>query len=286
MVSPVPLTRSGRGARMRLVPRFGISLRRVALFAGLLACALAATACGDDETSDPGASGAALAGTQWLLDVDAIGVSDAGSVSSWVSFERARVSGNDGCNGFSGSYEADGAALTFGALASTQMACIGPADAVSRKVSPALGKVRAYEVSSEKLRLQDAGGQTLLTYSASTPGVEGSWTVTSVLYDDAIRGVAADTDLTAEFAADGALSGSTGCNSFRGSYTLDGKRIEIGPLAATKKACRTQEASEQEAGYLAALESAVKIDQAGPSLTLLNAKGQMAVTLQRAQLGG
>ena len=48
-----------------------------------------------------------------------------------------------------------------------------------------------------------------------------------------------------------------------------------------KKACPTKEATGQEAGYLAALESAVRIEQAGPQLTLFNAKGQMAVTLAR-----
>ena len=103
----------------------------------------------------------------------------------------------------------------------------------------------------------------------------------SVLYDDAIRSVATDTKLTATFGADGSLTGSTGCNSFHGSYTLDGTAIEVGPLAATKKACASKEASAQEAGYLAALESAVRIDQVADDLTLLNAKGQMAVTLKR-----
>ena len=248
----------------------------------LAVLAAIATGCGDDDsTGSAPARGAQLGGTQWALDVAALGVGDAGTVSSWIAFERDRVSGNDGCNTFSGSYEADGAKLTFGPLAGTRMACGSPADEVASKVTAALARVRTYEVAADTLRMNDAGGEAVLTYAAGNPGLEGSWTVISVLYDDAIRSVSADSDLTADFSADGKISGSTGCNSFHGDYTPDGKKLNIGPLAATKKACPTTEASEQETGYLAALESAVRFEQAGPELTLLNAKGQMAVTLSR-----
>ena len=248
----------------------------------LLWSAVIVSGCGDDDTTPSAAAGGQeLAGTQWVLDVSALGVSDADSVSSWIAFARDRVNGNDGCNTFSGSYQVDGSKLTFGPLAGTKMACSGALGEVSRKVTAALGRVRAYEQSTDTLRLEDAGGETLLSYAAGKPGVEGSWKVISVLYDDAIRSVMADTDLSAEFSADGTVSGSTGCNRFDGDYTLDGKQLHVGALTATKKACPSKEATEQEAGYLAALESAVRIDQVGPQLTLLNEKGQMAVTLAR-----
>jgi heat shock protein HslJ len=248
----------------------------------IAACVVMASGCGDEEQTAGGpARQMQLAGTQWMLDVSALGVSDAGSVSSWIAFERDRVSGNDGCNTFSGTYRAEGSKLTFGPLAGTRMACGGPADDVAREVTAALERVRAYEVAAGTLRMKDAGGGTLLTYAAGAAGIEGSWAVLSVLYDDAIRSVVADTEPTAEFSADGTISGSTGCNDFHGPYDLQGKTLEVGPLTATKKACPSAEASEQEAGYLTALESAVRIEQAGPQLTLLNADGQKAVTLMR-----
>ena len=247
---------------------------------GLAVFAVIASGCGDEDTTPSAAArGAQLAGTQWVLDVSALGVSDAGSVSSWIAFERDRVSGDDGCNTFSGSYEADASKLTFGPLAGTKMACGSPADEVSRAVTAGLARVRAYEQSADTLRMEDAGGEALLTYAAGAAGVEGSWTVLSVLYDGAIRSAMADTEPTADFSADGTISGNTGCNEFHGPYTLQGKKLDIGPLTATEKACPTTAATEQEAGYLSALESAVRIEQAGPTLTLLNAKGQKAVTL-------
>jgi heat shock protein HslJ len=239
--------------------------RTFSALAGVVFGAVFVAGCGDVNATSAALGGTKLVGTQWVLDVSALGVSGAGSVSSWISFDRDRVSGNDGCNAFSGAYKRDGSDLTFGPLAGTQQACAGPAGEVSAKVSAALGHVRMYELAAERLRLKDA-----------------SWTVISVLYDDAIRSVVGGTELTADFSAEGMISGHKGCNSFHGEYTLDGKRLNVGSLAATKKACPTIEAAAQEAGYLSALESAVTIEQVGPELTLLNAKGQMAVTLQRS----
>ena len=37
--------------------------------------------------------------------------------------------------------------------------------------------------------------------------------------------------------ADATVSGNAGCNDYTGSYTVDGEKLTIGPLAATKKAC-------------------------------------------------
>ena len=244
-----------------------------------LACAalLALGACGDGSSQD---APAALAGTQWELD----GAGN-GAVSVYLMFgDEERVSGSDGCNDFSGPYEADGSSLRFGPLASTQRACVGTAQQVATKVSQALAGTRSYAVRSGALVLQDEDGKPLLRYSASTPGVAGRWDVVSVLYDDAIRSVVVGTTLTADFRADGKVTGSGGCNTFSGPYRADRAKLRIGPLVSTRRACSKPEgAAAQEAGYFAALESVVRIEQAAGRLTLFNAEGQMAVTLTRAR---
>lgn len=247
-----------------------------------LACAalLALGACGEASTGD---SAVALPGTQWDLDVGALGGAGSGDVSSFLAFEDdGRVRGSDGCNDFSGTYEADGTALRFGALASTQRACAGAAQEVATKVSAALTRVRSFQARADTLVLKDGAGDPLLRYRAATAGVAGAWDAVSVLYDDAIRGVLDGTTLTADFGADGKVTGSGGCNTFTGPYEVTGSTLRIGPLGATRKACTEPEGvSAQEAGYLAALQSVVRSEQAGPKLTLFNAKGQMAVTLTR-----
>ena len=42
--------------------------------------------------------------------------------------------------------------------------------------------------------------------------------------------------ITAQF-EDGRVYGSSGCNTYRGTYALDGNQITFGPLATTRMAC-------------------------------------------------
>ncbi len=254
---------------------------RIAAFA--CAAALALGACGERE---PGAGSVALPGTQWELDVGALGGAGSEDVSSFLRFgDDGRVSGNDGCNDFTGAYEVDGPALRLGPLASTRKACAGAAQEVADRVSATLDQVRSHEARPDTLVLKDGAGDPVLRYRASRPGVAGAWEVTSVLYDDAIRGVLEGTGLTADFGPpdpEGTVAGSSGCNTFSGPYEEDGAQLRIGPLATTEIACTEPEGvDEQERGYVAALASVVRFEQAGPKLTLFNAKDQMAVTLVR-----
>ena len=259
-------------------------LRRGAVCAALALAALM-SACGGSEKESAVApsGGGALTGRQWELDGAALGISGSESVSSWIRFEQGRVTGNDGCNQFSGSYTQEGSQLTLGPLAGTQMACPGAAGAVAQRVTAALGRVERYAVSGAKLDLIASAGATVLRYHEGRAGLEGAWDAASVLYDDAIRSVLGGTTLTATFAADGRVSGSSGCNTFHGTYDEQGTKLSVGPLASTRRACKDPEGAQaQEKGYLAALESAVRVEQAGTRLTLFNAEGQMAVTLERA----
>ena len=61
---------------------------------------------------------------------------------------------------------------------------------------------------------------------------------------------------TLNFGEDGRASGSTGCNSFSGTYTVRGDTISFGRMISTKRACLDQRANQQEQLYLTALEQA------------------------------
>ena len=250
--------------------------------AAVATCALALASCGEDDPATPTGAGddAALNGTQWALDVARHGGERGETVSPWIKFEDGRVSGSDGCNRFSGSYEASDGALTLGPLAGTQIACDGAAGRVAASVTEGFGMVDGYAISGETLRLT-SGGEVRLTYAAQPAGVEGAWTATSVLYGDAIHGIVTGTKLTARFGADGTVSGSGGCNTFKGPYVFDSGPLDLGPLSATRKACKSPRAGEQERGYFAALESVVRVEQAGDGLTLFNSQDQMAVIFRR-----
>ncbi|MCU0312726.1 MAG: META domain-containing protein [Solirubrobacteraceae bacterium] len=258
---------------------------RLALLPLVLAGLAAALAgCGGDDggPAAPVPPALPLEETAWLLDADTLGVSGAGEVVSWIRFGAdGEVTGEDGCNRFTGGYEVDGENLRLGALASTRRACAGPADEVARRVTERLEAVRIQTIEDRTLRLRDEEGAALLVYAGSAPGVEGAWEARSVLFDDAIRGVLGEAALTAEFAAGGTVTGSTGCNTFSGTFEAEGTKIRIDPGAVTERACTDPEARRQEQGYLEALESAVRFDQVGPQLTLYDEQGRMAVTYAR-----
>jgi heat shock protein HslJ len=52
---------------------------------------------------------------------------------------------------------------------------------------------------------------------------------------------------------DGAAGGFSGCNTYRGSYEIDGGSLSLGPLAGTLMGCPEPQATTESA-YLAALE--------------------------------
>jgi ABC-type amino acid transport substrate-binding protein len=83
-----------------------------------------------------------------------------------------------------------------------------------------------------------------------------------------------DTQLTAEF-AEGAVAGSSGCNSYSASYTVDGDSLSIGDAASTMMFC--EGLMDQEAAFLAAMQSASSFKLETGQLQILNDQGQVVV---------
>ena len=81
-----------------------------------------------------------------------------------------------------------------------------------------------------------------------------------VAFGDAANPVVVEpgTRVTANFEADGRVSGSGGCNSYNTSFELDGENISFSPGAVTTMACEI--GMDQENAYFAALESATAIE--------------------------
>jgi heat shock protein HslJ len=70
--------------------------------------------------------------------------------------------------------------------------------------------------------------------------------------------VPADTPITAEFAADGALSGKSAVNTYNTTYTTDGDGMTIGPEIASTKMAGPEEAMNLESNYLTTLPTTVR----------------------------
>ncbi|MBK8048220.1 MAG: META domain-containing protein [Anaerolineales bacterium] len=100
---------------------------------------------------------------------------------------------------------------------------------------------------------------------------------------DAIVSPIGGTNLTARFTSN-QISGQGGCNDFNGGYSVSGSNISIGALGAGMRLCSEPEGvMEQEAAYLAALQSAGTFQFDGNRLTLRRWDGATAVVFTRLQ---
>ena len=202
-----------------------------------------------------------IEGINWLLreqvgDGAMAAVPDGVIVS--LRLEDGTASGTGGCNRYSGSYVLEGSSLTFGPVASTLMACVGPAGEVESTYLSNMGAVATWESGDDTLTLSDAGGNAILRYEAQAEAtVVGDWAATGINNGNEAVVSSASTELVnATFGADGSLTGFDGCNDYFGDYQIDGDSIAIGPLGTTRKACPDDEIAAMSVEYQAALANA------------------------------
>ena len=217
----------------------------------------------------------------WVLTAGIPFPQDVAIVRPSATFDDGTVGGSTGCNRYTGPYTVDGDSLALGRIAATMMASPPTAGAIERAYVSALGSVAGWRMDGEALVLVDAEGAELLRYAPATP--VGSWQLTGLRRDEASTSPVPRTVLTATFAQDGTMTGSSGCNTYRAAYAIDGGAIEIGPPAGTRKFCAEPAgAMEQEAAYLALLPAAARFRVDGNVLDLVAADGTRLVTYARA----
>ncbi len=102
---------------------------------------------------------------------------------------------------------------------------------------------------------------------ASLTGSE--WILTSLEGQPPI----AEAPITAAFTDDGQVAGTAGCNTYSGSYEVDGDTIMFGLMGTTLMAC-PQPVMEQETSYLAVLERTQTFAATDGTLTLYGTGGQ------------
>jgi len=129
----------------------------------LMCLAVAVAACHHSTGSTtPGpAEGPPLVGTEWTLveiggQPAGLGAGDKAATLALVS-DGNQASGFAGCNRMSGRYELDGAALRFGPMAVTRMACATGMDLETKFLS-ALEATRGYRMTDKGLELTGETG--------------------------------------------------------------------------------------------------------------------------------
>ncbi|NJN99305.1 MAG: META domain-containing protein [Anaerolineales bacterium] len=79
--------------------------------------------------------------------------------------------------------------------------------------------------------------------------------------------------VTLIFQADNHVGGEAGCNSYGGTYSLNGDQLTFSYLTSTLMACAEPEFMEQEQKYLTSLAQTAGYKLEGNRLTILDAKG-------------
>jgi heat shock protein HslJ len=225
-----------------------------------------------------------LEGTRWVLAdyLNAAGETVAAlpDAEATAEFNDGQLAGQGSCNRFFGSYTVDGNALTVDGIGSTMMACM-PETLMQQEADflANLGAAATYTIEGTQLMIANADGVVTLTFEASEPIslTNTNWVATSFNNGrEAVVSLLADTTITADFAEDGTLSGTSSCNTYTTTYTVDGEVMTIGETASTMMLCSEPEGvMEQEAQYLAALATTATFQIDGNTLTLRDANGAM-----------
>ena len=107
-----------------------------------------------------------LANTSWTLSSFAPGRVPLPNTSITLAFDGAgAVSGNSGCNSYSGAYTINGTSLSIGPLISTQMACEQDVMDQEQLYLASLQGAASFDLPGGQLVIFDAGGQEILRYN-------------------------------------------------------------------------------------------------------------------------
>ena len=227
-----------------------------------------------------------LAGTSWTLaslagdDGTMIPIVPGTTVTAAFSVD-GNVGGSAGCNHYGAGYTVDGANLAIEPAIRTEMYCNEPEGLMDQedRYLALLTDVASYRVENDRLIFTDADGNDLLVFeevvrTPDLPLVGTDWVLESYTTGgSAVSSVIAGTTITANFAADGDVTGNAGCNHYGGEYSLDGENFSISSLYSTLMYCETPGVMEQEAAFMGHLANVSSYRTEGNRLVLTDAEG-------------
>lgn len=166
------------------------------------------------------------------------------------------VSGQAGCNSYSGYYTLNDTTITIDHLGHTEMAC--PDSRVmdlERCYLSLLSDAVSLTVGNDTLSFADSHGNTILSFETGVlpepvSFVGKNWTLYSFYTPDAVTPVINGTTITVVFENEGHFTGSAGCNQYYGSYTVTGVWLLLHNISSTRMNCPGPGIMEQEATYL------------------------------------
>jgi heat shock protein HslJ len=229
-------------------------------------------------------SGGQFEGTQWVLSSYLENGSLAivpETIFADATFESSFVSGQSGCNSYRALYQAGGRSLRISQSTGTLMACDQPTMDFETTFKTLLASSRYYTARDDTMTIYDDSRTPVLVFDAAPRNpLLGRWDVSSFLLPPStVTSPLEGTKLEVVFGI-ASVGGSSGCNTFSGTYGTNGTTVRISPLATTRIAC-DQPVMDQETAFLAALQGVARIDYRGSQVNLTDRQGHLVVGLTR-----
>jgi heat shock protein HslJ len=243
-----------------------------------LVLVIAVVGCTGSDTAD-----GELTGVSWAV-ISLPGTTIPAGLRLDATFRNGTIEGSDGCNLYEGPYSRTGDdGIDFRGLGGTLIGCAPAIADAGAAYASALDRAASYEVEDETLILLDEDGAEVARFQANAPPPITGLTWQAFGYrdgpvDDKQAVIFLDGGtITAEFGADGTMSGSSGCNTYTADYEVAGNAFGITALVSTERACEPP-LMRQERAYLDALGSVERWKFSGPAFQLLNRTGTVEAT--------
>ncbi|MFD4294538.1 META domain-containing protein [Rhodococcus sp. NPDC058505] len=251
---------------------------RTLRLAGLIALTAALAACSDSSTASPESPQADLLGRTFVsTTVDGTPIPGGGPLT--VEFvEPDRLAATAGCNRATGTADFSGGTITAGALATTMMACVGDVGESDAWLTEFFTANPQWSLDGDTLHLRTgAADVTLLDKKVAQPDrplTGTTWVVDSTISPTAVTASRAieESAPSLQIGDDGAVTGSTGCNTFTGTAQVADDSVTFGPLATTRKMC-PPDVAEVERAVLSALDGATTVTIDADRMRLMNDNG-------------
>jgi heat shock protein HslJ len=178
------------------------------------------------------------------------------------------VSGSASCNTYQGSLKRTGAStIQIGALATTRRLCPPEVMKQERRFLKALRAAQSMTLSSNQLKVvyttpQGTGEMIFAAVKDSKAAPKSSlqntnWTLLNWSLGNTLHRPLEKTEVTVHFRGD-RVTGSSGCNTFGGTYRQKGTALKIRNLISTERGCEMP-LMKQEAVVLAALSGSQSV---------------------------
>lgn len=186
-----------------------------------------------------------------------------------MTVEGSQISGRSACNQYGGDIIVANGQVQFGPLFMTEMACEEPVMASEAAYHAALAGIRAATRDGDTLTLTGDGVELVFERLAPPPTADivGTvWVLESLISADAVSSVMGEPALLV-LDPNGSFTGSTGCRSFTGRYTIANAEILFTEFAMDQTTC-SPELQDQDNHVVSVLGDGFRAEVDGEKLTI------------------